>query len=170
MQTLKNSGSTSKMMPSCKWPMINKWNTLSTLALAVLWSYRGCISVCVNVWMCNSWPVTTVLLMMENLSAVTEARIFWDRKDLPQECNPTNYTWLRPIRECRCVQIIHLITCVACANFTKCKLSVKAFYGLSGSSCKWFLARVKPIEWSDQKFCDMPGWVGWHESSSPMVI
>ena len=137
-------------MPSCKWPMINKWNTLSTLALTVLWSYRACISICVNVWMCNSWPVTMVLLMMENSSAVTEARIFWDRKDLPQECNPTNYTWLHPIRECRCVQILDNRMC-GMWKFHKIKIMTEGFLW-----AEWlflqviFSLRLKPIEWSDQ--------------------
>ena len=63
---------------------------------------------------------------MENSSAVTEARIFWDRKDLPQECNPTNYTWLRPIRECRCVQIIHNHMCGMC-KFHKIQILSEGF-------------------------------------------
>ena len=81
-----------------------------------------CICVCVNVWLCNSWPVTMVLSPMENSSVVTEARIFWERKDLPQECNPSNSTWLHPIRECRCVLITRNRTCVISGNNRKWRL------------------------------------------------
>lgn len=63
---------------------------------------------------------------MENSSAVTEACIFWVRKDLPQECNPTNYTWLRPIRECRCVQIIDNHMCGMC-KFHKIQIMSEGF-------------------------------------------
>ena len=56
--------------------------------------------------LCNSWSVTMVLCWMENASDVTEACLFCERKDPPQECNPTNCTWLLLTLECRCVQIM----------------------------------------------------------------
>lgn len=91
--------------------------------------------------LCNSWSVTMVLCWMENTSDVTEARLFCERKDPPQECNPTNCTWLLLTLECRCVQImvttVPIIVffypegCHRVASFFK-----KLFDGFLGDSAK----------------------------------
>ena len=160
----------SLVSPVCKYVTLvfiifeKKKNTLQNFCNDV-------IHICGNVWLCNSWSVTMVFCRMENTSGVTEA-CSWERKDPPQECNPTNCTWLLLTLECRCVQIMLNRTCAIPENihtipwrlfyWCECRWVAKSCFSVSSPSIS---EKKKTVGIFMTRF--LVSHVSFHTSSSP---